>query len=291
MSAAHSAGISRTDSPGGPNDPQSALYLRLLDRIRANPAVASAAASVGTPYAWSHATDLRASGRDSLPEVSSGGPYFNAVTDDFFAATGTRIVRGRGIVASDQAAGAPPVAVVGATFARLVWPGGNPIGQCLYVNGNDSTCVQVVGVAQDARSRGVTEAQTLMYYIPFGKHLVPPPINGLLIRTRGPARLAEAQVQRALQRAEPDLPYVPRADASGGGRAAVAILATRRDDVHHLRPPGARHRGARPVRGHRLRRRAAHPGDRRAHRAGCRARPTSSGLVVAQASARRPSAR
>jgi putative ABC transport system permease protein len=97
---------------------------------------------------------------------------------------------------------------VGQTFARLVWPGRDAIGQCLYVDGNDSTCVQVVGIAQDARSRQVTETQTLMYYVPFGQHLVTPPINGLLIRTRGPARLAEADVQRPLQRAEPNLPYV-----------------------------------------------------------------------------------
>ena len=205
---AQSAGVSRTDSPGGPSDPQSALYLRLLEAIRANPAVSSAAASVGEPYGWSHSTDLRVSGRDSLPHLSSGGPYFNAVTAGFFATTGTRIVRGRGITEADQVRGASPVAVVGQTFARLVWPGRGPIGQCLYVNGNDSTCVQVVGVAQDTRARGVTEAQTLMYYIPFGQHLVTPPINGLLIRTRGPARLADAEVQRALQRAEPNLPYV-----------------------------------------------------------------------------------
>jgi predicted permease len=208
VSGQTSSGITRTDSPGGPSDPQTALYLRLLSRIRTDPAVASAAATVGEPYGWSHSTDLKASGRDSLPELPSGGPYFEAVTDDFFATTGTRIVRGRGFLPSDQAPGAPAVAVVGQTFAHLVWPGGNPIGQCLYVNGNDSTCVQVVGVAQDARSRSVTEARTMMYYVPFGRHLVPPPINGLLIRTRGPARLAEAEVQRALQRAEPDLPYV-----------------------------------------------------------------------------------
>ena len=202
------ASLSRNDSPGTANDPESALYLRLLGRIRSNPAVASAAASVGEPYGWSHSTDLKVSGRDSLPEVPSGGPYFNAVTTDFFAATGTRIVRGRGFVEADQAPGAPRVTVVGETFARLVWPGRAAIGECLYINGNDSTCVQVVGVAQDTRARGVTEAQTLMYYIPFGPRLVPPSINGLLIRTRGPARLAEAEVQRALQRAEPGLPYV-----------------------------------------------------------------------------------
>lgn len=205
---AQSSGISRTDSPGGPNDPQSALYLRLLDDIRSNPSVASATASVGQPYGWSHSTDLKASGRDSLPRVPSGGPYFNAVTSDFFGTVGTRIVRGRGIAEADETPSAPRVAVVGQTFARLVWPDRDPIGQCLYVNGNDSTCVQVVGVAADARSRAVREDRTLFYYIPFGQHLVPTPINGLLIRTRGPARLVVGEVQRALQAAEPGLPYV-----------------------------------------------------------------------------------
>jgi predicted permease len=205
---AQKSGISRTDSPGGPNDPQSALYLRLLDRIRANPAVASAAVSVGTPYGWSHSTGLKASGRDSLPKLPSGGPYFNAVSSAFFSTVGTSIVRGRGFSTADEVPGAPRVAVVGQTFARLVWPGREPLGQCLFVDGNDSTCVQVIGVAADARSRGVTEAQTLFYYVPFGQHLVTPPINGLLMRTRAPARQVEAEVQRALQAAEPDLPYV-----------------------------------------------------------------------------------
>jgi predicted permease len=200
--------VSRTDSPGGPNDPQSALYLRLLQDIQPNPEVASAAVSVGTPYGWSHATDLRVTGRDSLPHLPSGGPYFNAVSADYFATAGTRIVRGRGFTAADEERGAPRVAVVGATFARLVWPGGEPIGQCLYVGGDDSSCVQVVGVAADARSRGVMEDRTLLYYVPFGRHLVSPAINGLLIRTRGPAAAAAGRIQHALQGAEPGLSYV-----------------------------------------------------------------------------------
>ncbi len=203
----HGGEMSRTDSPGGPNDPQSALYLRLLQHVQSNPAVASAAVSVGTPYGWSHATSVRASGRDSMPTVASGGPYFNAVSADYFQTVGTRIVRGRGFTATDEVRGAPPVTVIGQTFARLVWPGKNPIGECLYVGGNPS-CVQVVGVAADARSRGVTEDLTMFYYLPFGQHLVEPPINGLLIRTRPPATLVEGDLQHALQAAEPDLPYV-----------------------------------------------------------------------------------
>ncbi len=193
---------------GGQEDPRSALYLRLLRHIQANPAVAGAAASVGTPYYSNYCiTGLKVSGRDSLPKVASGGACFNAVSTDYFATAGISIVRGRGFTEADQGRGAPRVAVVGRTFARLVWPGRNPIGQCLFLGGADSACVQVIGVAGDRRP-GIREEPGLTYYLPYGQHLVSPSIDGLLIRTRASAEEAQGEVQRALQTAEPDLPYV-----------------------------------------------------------------------------------
>ncbi len=193
---------------GGQEDPQSALYLRLLRHIRANPAVASAAASVGTPYGSALSINLKASGRDSFPTLPSGRASLHAVTADYFAAAGMPIVRGRGFTEADEVRGAPRVAVVGRTFARLVWPGQDPIGQCLFVGDDDSTCVQVTGVAGDARTHGIRQELGLDWYLPYGQHLVSPPISGLVIRTRGPAAEAEGEVQRALQTTEPDLPYV-----------------------------------------------------------------------------------
>jgi ABC-type antimicrobial peptide transport system permease subunit len=100
------------------------------------------------------------------------------------------------------------VAVVGRTFARLAWPDRDPIGQCLFVGADDSTCVQVVGVAGETRTHGIGAEPTLDYYLPYGQHLVPLPISGLLIRTHRPATEAQGEVHRALQTAEPDLPYV-----------------------------------------------------------------------------------
>jgi predicted permease len=200
--------MGRADSPLGPSDPQSALYLRLLEHVQRNPEVASAAVSVGTPYGWSHSTDLKVSGRDSLPRVPGGGPYFNAVSADYFVTAGTRIVRGRGFTDADEVEGAPAVAVVGQTFARLVWPGRTAIGECLYVGDDDSTCVQVVGVAADVLLRGVNDDPMLVYYLPFGQHRVAPAINGLLIRTRGEAEPVIGAVQHSLQTSESDLPYV-----------------------------------------------------------------------------------
>jgi putative ABC transport system permease protein len=201
--------VSRTDVGGGAvaTDPQSAAYLRLLDRIRANPAVENAAVTISTPFQSAIMTMLGVSGRDSLPRVAGGGPFLTAVSPTYFATVGTRIVRGRGFTDADVA-GAAPVAVVGQSFARFAWPSADPIGQCLYLDPSRKTCVQVVGVAADVRTMGVSENATLVYYLPYAEHLMPMPLNGMLVRTRGPARAAAAAVQHALQTAEADLPFV-----------------------------------------------------------------------------------
>jgi predicted permease len=189
----------------GEQDRQSAMYLRLLRHIQANPAVVSAAASVGTPYRETFAIrGLKVSGRDSL----SGVPALNAVTADYFAALGTPIVRGRGFTEADEASGASPVAVVGQTFARLAWSDRDPIGQCVFLGKNDATCARVIGVAGDTRTGGIRNASPLDFYVPYGQHLFSQPLTGLLIRTRPPAAEAEGEVQHALQSAAPDLPYV-----------------------------------------------------------------------------------
>jgi predicted permease len=203
-------GMGHGVAPGGQEDPQSALYLRLLGHIRTNPTVASVAASAGTPYAGlGYAlAGLRVSGRSSVPAVFADNAAFNTVTADYFVTAGTPIVRGRGFTEADEVLGAPPVTVVSGAFARLAWPDRDPIGQCIFVGENESTCAQVIGVAGDTRNDGPREARTIVFYLPHGQHLFSAPIDGLLIRTRGPASEAQTQVQRALQTAEPDLPYV-----------------------------------------------------------------------------------
>src|ERR1019366_7369303 len=132
------AGMSRLEA----ND----AYLRLLDRFQRLPGVEHAAASMGTPFNFSWAQSLRAEGRDSIPSVRSGGPYYQAITPNYLATMGTRILHGRDFNSGDVAGG-QPVTIVGATFAKLVWPNQDVLGKCLYV-GNDSvkTCTRVVGV-------------------------------------------------------------------------------------------------------------------------------------------------
>ena len=184
------AGLSDTQA----ND----VYLRLLSRFEQVPGVERAAASMGTPFSYTWAETVRAEGRDSMPEVKSGGPYFQAVTPGYLATMGTRVLHGRDFTPGDVAE-TQPVAIVGATFARLVWPGKEAIGKCLYV-GNDSTtrCTRVIGVAADAKRGEVTESQTLLYYLPFVQR-EKSVVNGIFVRMRPGARGLPGALLREIQ--------------------------------------------------------------------------------------------
>ncbi|HKI94684.1 MAG TPA: ABC transporter permease, partial [Gemmatimonadales bacterium] len=119
------------DAAGFDGDDANRIYLALRDRLRSVPGIAGVSASVGAPFWWSFGVDVSVPGRDSLPRPATGGPYYQAVTPDYFVTMGTPIVTGRGFTARDVR-GAEPVAIVNATLARQAWPGG-AIGRCLTV--------------------------------------------------------------------------------------------------------------------------------------------------------------
>lgn len=181
------------------------VYLRLLERFQQMPGVERAAASMGTPFDYSYSQGMRAEGRDSMPEVKSGGPYYQAITPGYLATMGTRLIRGRDFTTGDVA-GSAPVAIVSAFFARLVWPGQEAIGKCLYL-GEDSTttCTRVVAVAADAKRSGVTETESLLYYVPFAQRQWPE-IDGLFVRMRPGARGLPGALLREVQAAG-NLPF------------------------------------------------------------------------------------
>ncbi|HEY4099822.1 MAG TPA: ADOP family duplicated permease [Gemmatimonadales bacterium] len=195
---------------GIPTADANATYLRIADRLRRLPGVANTAATMGSPFEWSYATDLRAEGVDSITTPSSGGPYFEAVTPTYLATMGTRIVSGRDFTASDVA-GAPQVAIVGNSFARRVWPGKSPLGRCLYVGDSTATCSRVVGVAADAVRGSVTETESMIYYLSFAQIDAPQmklgaTINQVFVRTRGAADAMIPAIRREVNSIG-DLPY------------------------------------------------------------------------------------
>src|SRR5581483_8378964 len=95
-------------------------------------------------------------GRDSLPALQGGNPRIHAVADDYFATTGTRILRGRGFTPADQG-GAERVVIVSDRLARAYWPSEDALGKCLIVLKKHDPCFQVIGISENTYTRDVSE--------------------------------------------------------------------------------------------------------------------------------------
>jgi predicted permease len=195
------------ESAGYPPARVDEIFRGAAERVRSLPGVRLASVGATIPFATSVATILEVPGLERLPELESGGPYVNAVSESFFATTGTRILRGRAFTLHDRKAGLP-VAIVNQTMARVLWPGRDALGQCLKVGGSASPCSQVVGVVQDARRSGFQESPSMQYYVPLDQ--APPSLTSraLFIRCAGDPRALPGLVRHQMLSLAPDLPFV-----------------------------------------------------------------------------------
>jgi predicted permease len=182
------------------------IFRLARERVRRLPGVSSASLAATIPFASSMMDALSVPGMEQLPRLSTGGPYVNAVSEDFFTTTGTPVLRGRPFTAGDRA-GAVPVAIVNQSMARLLWRHGEALGQCLKIGGGEAPCSMVVGVVKDARRSELQEGPTMQYYIPLGQARKLSS-RALFVRTTGDSELLRGWVRREVQTVEPGLPFV-----------------------------------------------------------------------------------
>lgn len=183
------------------------IFRRAEERVARLPGVKRASLAATIPFESSKASALAVPGIPQLPELETGGPYINAVSPGFFATTGTRILRGRDFTPQDLA-GATHVAVVNQTMARLLWAGGDPLGKCLKIGGEEAPCSIVVGVVEDARRAELQEGPTLQYYVPMAQAPAVLASRALFVRTGGDLEEMESRLRSEVQSLAPDLPFV-----------------------------------------------------------------------------------
>src|SRR3989475_2823659 len=172
----------------------------MLARLEGLPGVEAAAATIGH-FGWATASSVSVPGRDSIPQLKAGGPYYQRVTAGYFAAMGTP-VHGRAFTPADRGS---PVAIVNETMARLLWPGESAIGKCFLV-GSDKRCAEIVGVVPDARRFNAVEEVSMHFYVPFVDDSSEF-ITALVVRARGRPEDLVAPVRAAMQETAANLPY------------------------------------------------------------------------------------
>jgi hypothetical protein len=119
---------------------------------------------------------------------------------------GTRILRGRGLQPDDRAA-TPRVMVVSESMGKALWPGKDPLGECVRVGSDSVPCTTVVGIAEDMVQRDITGGRRFQYYMPL-EQFQPRNAFALLLRTRGEPRAQQEAVRKALQNVMPGQSYI-----------------------------------------------------------------------------------
>jgi predicted permease len=172
-----------------------ALAGEALDRIAQMPMVSAAAMSNRAPVDQSTpVVELQLPGQRStrIADVT-----MSLATQRYFETVGVPMVSGRAFSATEVATAAD-VVVINETLARRLFPGGDVIGRVIELP-HDTTILQIVGVARDAKYRTLTESSQPHIYRPT------PPTLGLtlLVRARADARATLLAVQRELDAVGP----------------------------------------------------------------------------------------
>jgi predicted permease len=144
---------------------RAAFYAALLERLRAIPGAAAAAAVGAPPLGGSSTASLFVEGRP-VPKGAPTEVIYQPASEDYFQALRIPVVAGRVFAAADRV-GAPGVVLVSQGAARRFWPAESPIGAHVRL-GPDPTepWSEVVGVVGDVRQESVAGPPTPVAYIP-----------------------------------------------------------------------------------------------------------------------------
>jgi putative ABC transport system permease protein len=169
---------------------------RLLDRLRSQPELLSAAVSSSFPLdpdavayrPWIEHFDTGV----GLP---GGTAAVRVVTPDYFETLGIPILKGRGLEDSDDESG-PPMAVVSLSFARRHWGEENAIGKVISRQVGEKSAT-IVGVVGDVKEFGLNRDTPDEVYVPAAQH--PEHVGAILVRSAGYPAAAIKAVRRAIR--------------------------------------------------------------------------------------------
>ena len=185
-------------------DAVKAMTSSLVSEAQSLPQVEAAAWVVSTPFLSTSNVPIWVEGGDDTGQ--SAMITYQVSTPDYFRTMGTRILRGRGLEATDRA-GAPDVAVISESMARDLWPGREALGACFRARSDTMPCITVVGVAEDMVQRDITAAQRYHYYLSLDQSTRSLG-NAMVVRVRGDAPAEAEGIQHALQAVLPANAYL-----------------------------------------------------------------------------------
>jgi predicted permease len=177
------------------------IHSDILDRVRALPGVDHAAMATFVPFFGGRRStrqlELIGKPADPIPSV-----VLDAVTPEFFAATGIRLLAGRDFGQADTSSSGP-VVVLAESVARRLGGGPELVGRHVRVSGQSTAVATVIGIARDAKLNDVRGAAPLVFYAPVTQ-TGPWPFLEVTIRARVAPPGFDRQLRTAVNAVAPD---------------------------------------------------------------------------------------
>lgn len=189
-----------------------ALYQTMEERFHAIPGVVKVGIATYTPMEdnnWGNSIGIQ-----GKPDPHKGASFIKA-NGEYFDAVGTRVVMGRGIGPQDVST-APQITVVNESFAKVFFPGENPVGHRIGSPPSPGQ-FEIVGVVEDTVYSDVKWKDHAMYFIPMmqrgagsGPILEDTTLyaGAMVIETARPMSDMEAIARRTLAQINPNLTVV-----------------------------------------------------------------------------------
>jgi putative ABC transport system permease protein len=148
------------------DEQRAAFFQRLTTQLGSLPGVKSVSAINHIPLGgdvWTFG--FKVEGRPAPPDGERPSAVYRVVRPDYFRAVGAALLQGRDFTERDDAS-APGVVIVNEALARRQWPGEEPLGKRITVNGESVKSREVVGVVRNLKQGEWASAPQPEMYLP-----------------------------------------------------------------------------------------------------------------------------
>lgn len=179
------------------------LFFRdVLARVAALPGVTSAGLTNRLPVRdLGYQSVVAIEGRPDLMGPNRPNSLYRTASPGFFRTMGMRVISGRSIDSTDEAA-ATPVVVITESFARAMWPGKSALGKHITDTWSGRPIERaVVGVLHELRLTSMTKDGPFAMWVPIEQSTATSSV--LVVRSSAPAALVMPAVRRAISEMDP----------------------------------------------------------------------------------------
>jgi macrolide transport system ATP-binding/permease protein len=180
-----------------------AFYRELDSRLRALPGVVSVAQAFSVPLGVMSADDpVNIEGHPVAPGQQPPTVQYNMISPAYFDTLRIPVHQGRTFADADDEK-APSVAIVNQAMAKKFWPDQNPLGKRFSTKKASGPFIEIVGVVQDGKYKGVVEDPQSHFYLPLSQSYMP--LRTIHIRSSVLPETLSTQIQSQVRALAPNL--------------------------------------------------------------------------------------